>query len=259
MRIPSAAVIIASLAVASTTFSLPAMERIIGGEPVKAGELPFVVLFKFSRGDHCSGFLIGPNTVVTAAHCLSQSPHIRNALRFVEVAGMVFKIEETKHIQHPQYKGHANDIGLVFLPKKVPVPYPQVSGDYPQPDSKITAAGFGFIDNNKTYPKDPYKVELIVEDKATCLAHSPAFLSDTHFCTKDTPQAVCGGDSGGPMFTGEGDNIKIVGLVNYGVHGACGAKGTYQYFTFVHSYMQWINEETARFEKNGTVPTGQDS
>ncbi|KAF9953919.1 hypothetical protein BGZ72_005077 [Mortierella alpina] len=260
MRIPSAAVIIASLAVASTTFSSPITKRIIGGEPVKAGELPFVVLFKFSRGGSCTGFLIGPNTVVTAAHCLDQSPHIRNALRSVEVAGMVFKIEETKHIQHPRYKSFANDIGLVFLPKKVPVPYPQVSGDYPQPDSKITAAGFGSIDNNGTYPKDLYKVELIVDDKATCQANESTFRSDTQFCTKDAPQSVCHGDSGGPLFIGENEDIKVVGITSHGTNaGPCGVEGNHQYFTFVHPYKQWINEEISRFEKNGTASTAQDS
>ncbi|KAF9945659.1 hypothetical protein BGZ70_003692 [Mortierella alpina] len=175
---------------------------------------------------------------------------------------MVFQSEETTDVLHPQYAGagHANDIGLVFLPKKLPGPYPQIGNDYPQPDSMITAAGFGDVDNNGSTTDVLRKVELIVEDKAVCLARYPNFLSDTQFCTKDTPQSVCVGDSGGPLFVGEKENIKIGGITSHGVtQDACGFKGNNQYFTFVHPYIQWINEEIARFETNGIVSTSQDS
>ncbi|KAF9966054.1 hypothetical protein BGZ70_003416 [Mortierella alpina] len=173
---------------------------------------------------------------------------------------MVFQADEITRVMHPQYHGDGDDIGLVFLPKKSPGPYAQISGDYPQPDSRITAAGFGDVDNHDTKTDVLRKAEMIVEDKAVCLAHDPTFLSDTQFCTKDTPQSVCVGDSGGPLFTGVNDTLAIVGITNHGLaQDACGLKGNYQYFAFVHPYMQWIKEEIARFEKNGTVPTSQDS
>ncbi|KAF9945963.1 hypothetical protein BGZ72_000804 [Mortierella alpina] len=252
MRISSTAALVASLAVAATTFSSPILKRIVGGEPVKTGELPFAAMFKF-RYDRCTGSLIGPQTILTAAHCLRKS---RFMYRTVEVAGMTFQRNETTAVSHPQYAGFANDIALVFLPKKLPGPYPQISGDYPQPESKIMAAGFGDIDNNGTGTDVLRKVELIVEDKPVCLAHYPTFLGNTQFCTKDTPQSVCVGDSGGPLFVGVNENIKIVGITSHGVtKDACGLKGNYQYHILLHPYMQWINEEIARFEKNGTTST----
>jgi len=115
------------------------------------------------------------------------------------------------------------------------------------------------VDNNGTETKVLRKVGLIVEDKAVCLANYPTFLGDTQFCTKDTPQSVCVGDSGGPLFVGKNDKIKIVGITNHGASAdSCGLKGNYQYFAFVQPYMQWIHEEIARFEANGTVSTTKD-
>ncbi|KAF9570545.1 hypothetical protein EC968_001715 [Mortierella alpina] len=245
------AAVVASLALTTTTFSSPTVKRILGGEPAKPGELPFLV--KFDGRFVCSGFLIGPRTILTAAHCLKpQRPMWSTA----EVTGMVFRSDEITKVMHPKYKNHTNDIGLVFLPRTVPGPYPQISGDYPQPNSKIVAAGFGHIDNNNTLPRSLQKAELTVENKAVCLLHYPNFVDDTQFCTKDTPQGVCNGDSGGPLFIGENESIKIVGVTSHGTPSyGCGEKGNYQYFTFVHPYMQWINEEIARFEKNETVST----
>ncbi|KAF9953918.1 hypothetical protein BGZ72_005076 [Mortierella alpina] len=258
MRISSTVVLIASLAAAATTFSSPISKRIVGGEPAKLGELPFVAMFKFRYG-RCTGSLIGPQTIVTGN--AQPGATLRNAWHSVEVAGTVFDKDETVYLYHPQYDDDdTNDIGLVFLPKKFPGPYPQISGNYPQPDSKVTAAGFGDIDNNGTATDVLRKAELVVEDKAVCKAHFSTFRGDTQFCTKDTPQSVCAGDSGGPLFIGENEDIKIVGITSHGITAnACGLKGNYQYFTFVHPHMQWINEEIARFEKNGTVSTAQDS
>ncbi|KAF9276307.1 hypothetical protein BGZ68_010119 [Mortierella alpina] len=207
--------------------------------------------------------LHGETRFKTVALAPSLDPRPFSPARFqynaVKVAGIVFESEETKHVYHPQYDNNthdANDIGLVFLPRKVPGPYPQISGDYPQLDSKIIAAGFGDIDNNGTRTDVLRKVELIVDEKSTCQVYDPYFLGDTQFCTKDTPQSVCYGDSGGPLFVGENENIKIVGITSRGTKkDACGLKGNYQYYTFVHPYLQWINEEITRFEKNGTAST----
>ncbi|KAF9570546.1 hypothetical protein EC968_001716 [Mortierella alpina] len=251
MRISSAATLVASFSLATTTFSSPILKRIVGGEPANPGELPFAAKFTFRYG-RCTGSLIGPQVILTAAHCLEKQRFMWNS---VEVAGVVFQSDEAKSVIHPQYKGNANDIGLVFLPKKVTALYPKISGDYPQPDSKMTAAGFGDIDNNGTKTDVLHKAGLIIEDKTVCLTQDSDFRGDTQFCTKDTPQSVCYGDSGGPLFTGENENIEIVGITNRGLKkDACGLKGNYQYFAFVHPYVQWIDEEIARFN-NGTAQT----
>ncbi|KAF9931884.1 hypothetical protein BGZ67_005084 [Mortierella alpina] len=229
----------------------------------------------FSRSELLAASLFNPVSchsprslrfAMAAAPAPSSDPKPFSLSRFqynsVEVAGMVFPSNETAHIYHPHYddKRNANDIGLVFLLKKLPGPYPQISSDYPQPDSKIMAAGFGDVDNNGTETDVLRKVELTVEAKSVCLAKDNTFLSDTEFCTRDTPQSTCVGDSGGPLFVGEKENIKIVGITSHGVKkDACGLEGNYQYYTFVYPHMQWINDEIARFEKNGTVSTLQNS
>ncbi|KAG0206273.1 hypothetical protein BGX28_002270 [Mortierella sp. GBA30] len=255
MRIPSIATLVLSLTGAVTTLASPILQkRIVGGDAVKPGELPFIAQF-MHRYSPCTGFLVGPQTIVTAAHCMARG------INTIVVGGTIFKEGNAtvvaKWVPHPQYdKNFANDIGLVFLSRAVSGPYAQIGDDYPQPNSKITAAGFGVIDNNDTDTDVLRKVELTVGDVATCKAKFDRFYSDTQFCTTDTPlgHSVCGGDSGGPLYIGEGKDLRVVGVVNHGVgQRMCGVKGGYQYYAFIKPYVPWITMETKHFLENTTI------
>ncbi|KAG0370139.1 hypothetical protein BGZ54_007569 [Gamsiella multidivaricata] len=240
MHIPSIIALIVSLAFAATSSASPVLEkRIVGGEPGQEGELPFIAQF-VSRFSPCTGFLIGPQTIMT-------------------VGGTVYKVgnstEVAEYVPHPQYNGtlNVNDIGLVFLSKKANGPFAQIGSKYPEANSKIMAAGFGYIDTRGTETDVLRKVRLNVGGTQTCKAYKANFQKKTQFCTTDTPlgHAVCGGDSGGPLYTGSGEKLRVVGIVSHGVgENMCGVKGAYQYYTFIKPYLSWVKAEIKQFEKN---------
>ncbi|KAF9576121.1 hypothetical protein EC968_000189 [Mortierella alpina] len=63
---------------------------------------------------------------------------------------------------------------------------------------------------------------------------------------------ACHGDSGGPLYTGSGKDVRVVGLVSgAGKEDRCGEKGTFQYYMFVKPFIPWIKAETEKFEKDG--------
>ncbi|KAF9937865.1 hypothetical protein BGZ65_000867 [Modicella reniformis] len=244
-------VLVLSLAASATASSI-LHKRIIGGTNVREGELPFIAQIVNKRRP-CTGFLIGPQTIMTAALCVQDRTH----------SGVVYGHIKSKEghsttvaefVPHPQFNRAMEDydIGLIFLSKKVPGPYAKIGSSYPK--KKVTAAGFGYIDNAGTSSLFLNKVPLNVASKSACLDHFDTFQSARQFCTSYIPlgHAVCGGDSGGPVYTGSGEKLRVVGIVNHGIGGKlCGAEGAYQYHAFIEPYMPWVRDEIRRFERDG--------
>lgn len=55
--------------------ALPGTESIliVGGEPAKLGEFPYIVSLAIDGTHDCGGVLVNSNTVVSAAHCVIKS------------------------------------------------------------------------------------------------------------------------------------------------------------------------------------------
>ncbi len=100
-------------------------ERIVGGRPAKASEVPYqVAVMAKSLGLVCGGALYNSDTVITAAHCVPRSTDLGF---YVFVAGKtsLLKKEETteqlstasKITLHPNYTGkpQVNDLAVVKL------------------------------------------------------------------------------------------------------------------------------------------------
>ncbi|KAF9432931.1 hypothetical protein BGZ76_010127 [Entomortierella beljakovae] len=244
-----------ALFLTATVTASPTLEkRIIGGGPVYKGELPFIAQLVNKRSP-CTGFVIGPYTIMTAAHCLRDRTHTG-----VQYGGLKPKqgktVEIAKFVPHPEHNStlSINDIGLIFVKEKINLRYyANYAGRYPRPYTQVRAAGYGYTDNNGTESKYLHKVDLNVATKEVCKQRFPKFESSTQYCTKDIPlgHAVCGGDSGGPVYTGEGRHIKVSGIVSHGV-GAnmCGEKGGYQYYTYIKPYIPWVRREIRKYERS---------
>lgn len=222
-----------------------ARDAIIGGVPASAGDFPNTGALVVQGEVWCTGTLIAPAVVLTAAHCIQayelpggQPPSFTLALDASDAysAGLY---EGTGMLAHEQYDPNAwydaNDIGLVFLAEHPAgathelLPSP-AEGAALAVGADIDIAGYGQTDEN-------------IYESAGVLYKAHTELTamgqgDITIGGPNQPQG-CFGDSGGPSFITVGGTRRQVGVVSAGVGEGCNDG---EIHTRVDAYLQWIDD-----------------
>ncbi|KAJ2683643.1 hypothetical protein IWW39_005383 [Coemansia spiralis] len=247
-----------------------AAPRIIGGTPASSTAFPYIAYIAGSHpvygGSACTGSLIAPNVVLTAAHCAYVTDTARYSASQIQVGfshalpdpTVVFRgYSVSQIILHPSFNMRTlrSDIALLILSSNVPDTTAKkakiLSGSY-DPSATVTAAGFGLIDPlSKTAVSDVLmQVDLNLGTTAFCRSNSPGFDPNYVLCTdgkvgKDT----CNGDSGGPLAIRHKDGpdgTALLGLTSFGPinaknpDGLCAQAGIPGYYTRISPYVPWI-------------------
>ncbi|KAJ2489651.1 hypothetical protein IWW37_003789 [Coemansia sp. RSA 2050] len=247
-----------------------AAPRIIGGQPAPSTSFPYIAYIAGSHpihgGSACTGSLIAPNVVLTAAHCAYVTDTIRYTASQVQVGfshalpdpTVVFRgYSVSRIILHPSFNMRTlrSDIALLILSSNVPDTTAKkakiLTGSY-DASATVTAAGFGLIDPySKTAVSDVLmQVDLNLGTTAFCRSNSPGFDPNYVLCTdgkvgKDT----CNGDSGGPLAIPNKDGpdgTALLGLTSFGPinaknpDGLCAQAGIPGYYTRISPYVPWI-------------------
>jgi secreted trypsin-like serine protease len=242
------------------------ISRIVNGTPVSAADpisRSTVALYVSAATaenpnlihNYCTGTLIAPQIVMTAAHCIAEyavdektTPEqiaLRTAIGFGipvikdrKQAGVEFRAV-TGVIVHPGYipysSQHVNpDIALLKLAAPAPATAMAAKlvtdGEILQSGLQIVLAGFGKVDGVNKIPATQLMKTVVTVDKA--------YYSKTQFTYNPIGgHAACRGDSGGPAYLVSNEaQPLVIGVTSWG-DATCQAQGAY---TSVPAMLSWI-------------------
>jgi secreted trypsin-like serine protease len=221
---------IASLALLAAT---PACAIVGGGTPSTDGVGRSVVTIVGSRGNFCTGALIAPKIVLTAAHCVQPGADYK----IVEYgADKQPSLQDVKSVAiHPAFKMEAMlahrataDVALLQLGSPAKGKTPSTLGLPNIPiivGSRFTIAGIGVTVRGDGKSGGTIRVAgLIAAGKPGTL--QIRLVDPVNQGTRDGLGA-CTGDSGGPVFEDKQAGPAIIGVVSWstGPNGSAGCGG----------------------------------
>ncbi len=208
---------------------------IVGGQSVTAGQYPNVVALLLG-GSLCTGTLVAPNVVVTAAHCVEAAElrvgsqaEVTAQTRAVFDAtalngGVGFAVQAASTLPQPAFDINAlgrHDIGVVVLSQRVtdraPAPIIRDAGAV-APGSQVTLVGYGIsrvvngvADGNSAGSEN----QLVNKGTIDC-AQLGEQNADLICFDQSDGKGSCNGDSGGPAFTQVGGKLTLAGITSFG-------------------------------------------
>jgi trypsin len=224
----------ASAFVVATTLlsAAPAVAIVGGGAPSSDGVARSVVTIVGSRGNFCTGSLIAPKIVLTAAHCVQPGAEYR----IVDNSSGQPALQAVRSVAiHPAFKMEAMlahrataDVALLQLDTSVKGKVPAILGMPTIPiavGGRFTIAGIGVTVRGDGKSGGTIRVVgLVASGKPGTLQIR---LVDPVGQGTRAGLGACTGDSGAPVFEDKSDGPAIVGVVSWstGPNGSDGCGG----------------------------------
>ena len=219
-------------------------QAIVGGTDAQPGEFPSIANLVIDGAFQCTGTLVAPDKVVTAAHCDSIVP---GGIVNLPVGAAAPAIQITVGgIQGDQSDGFFTvgklawvnpgwagvltsgyDVGVVELLQPVPADQGQpvkIAGPGEEatwaPGTMATIAGFGATEWEGDLPDTLQKAQVpIVADSTSAAAYPDSFENQTQIGAGYAQGGTdtCQGDSGGPLYVPiSGGGYRLAGDTSYG-------------------------------------------
>ena len=227
---------------------------IVGGE-ITPDEWPMMVSLSNSAGHLCGATLVDFDVVVTAAHCLDDTPAsgLRAIIGRSDLStnrGESISISEA--IVHPRYRKRAFDDDIAILMLSRPSIYEPVevihteTAHLASPGTNAIALGWGALDDSSdpAYPTKLHRVDVPIVSNS--VANRPqgynGQITSRMLAAGAPGKDTCGGDSGGPLFVKDsGGELYLAGITSFGSREGCGLVGLPGVYTRISSYDSWLD------------------
>ncbi|XP_065342472.1 trypsin-1-like [Cloeon dipterum] len=227
-------------------------DKIVGGSPAAAGEIPWQVSLQYSDGFHfCGGSIISEEWILTAAHCSDQvASQVRVIVGTLESANPGQTLEVAEIVANPDYNSNTFTGDIAVWRVASPIAWDSntqpaaLSTATPGTGDLTTVSGWGTTSFGGSASDVLLKVNVPIFDYAECDSIYSNFggVPSDQICAGLAEGGVdsCQGDSGGPLFLAGGG--AVVGVVSWG--NGCAFAGYPGVYTDVWSNRDFISSTT---------------
>ena len=241
--------------------------RVIGGNASSIDQSPWQVLIVMRGVSQCSGSLVSPTIVVTAAHCLASMSasdlRVWSGITKTSDRSAAQESPVASAIAHPSFDSRtfANDIGVITLAKPVDLlgkvrtialPYGMDALTWPASGTPATVSGWGVTSPTGGATSDQLMradLQVLAGPGQPCGQYGPDLDPVQDICA-GTPAGnidACQGDSGGPLVT-QGVVPFLTGLVSSG--NECAKAGYPGLYSRITTFLPWLTSQ-------GSIPTAK--
>lgn len=239
-------------------WSAPARAVVAGREGGPAEAATVMVLN--ARGGVCTGIVLSPRAILTAAHCAAGGTELRIHWRAgsepVLVAPAAVRLHPEFNAQAVSNRRRSIDLALIRMAEPLPARFTAATlddGPQPRAGEPVTLAGYGVSQEGEAKTTGTYRSAALGVVEPYGPGHVLLWAADPAGAGKRPGAGACQGDSGGPIFSG----AHVVAVSSWSTGPAKRQCGLLSQGILVGPQRGWIDATLAAWNENARWTGGR--